>query len=43
MDIPQDHTDNGARIPFLGSEGLFLPFGPQKVYVFFIYTKFLID
>jgi hypothetical protein len=33
----------GNLIPFLGFEGLFSPFGPLKVSIFFIYTKFPID
>jgi hypothetical protein len=33
MDMSHDHTDFGAQIPFLGSEGLFSPYDPQK-YIF---------
>jgi hypothetical protein len=43
MDISHDHTDFEPQIPFLGSEGLFLPFWPTKLYNFFIYIKFPID
>jgi hypothetical protein len=43
MDISHEHTDFGPQIPFLGSEGSFSPFQPLKVYIFFIYIKFLID
>jgi hypothetical protein len=43
MDISHDHTDFGPQIPFLGSAGSFSHFRPLKVYIFFIYIKFLID
>jgi uncharacterized protein YggT (Ycf19 family) len=43
MDISHDHTDFGPQIPFLGSGGLFSPFWPLKVYIFFIFIKFSID
>jgi hypothetical protein len=43
MDISHDHADFGTQIPFMGSDGLFLPLRSLKVYIFFIYIKFLID
>jgi hypothetical protein len=42
MDISHDHTDFGPQIPFMGSKGLFSPFRPLKVYIFFFFIKFLI-
>jgi hypothetical protein len=43
MDPSHDHTDLGPQVPFLSSEGLFSPFRPLNVFIFFIYIKFLID
>jgi hypothetical protein len=40
MGISHDHTDYGAQIPFLGSEGLFSSFWSTKVYVFVIWLIF---
>jgi hypothetical protein len=43
MDISHDHISFGPQIPFLGSEGLFLPFWPPKAYLFLLHVTFLID
>jgi hypothetical protein len=37
MDLSHGHTNFGTQIT------LFLPYGPQKVYIFIIYIKFPID
>jgi hypothetical protein len=34
MTVSNDHTDLGAQIPFLGSEGVFSRFGPHKSILF---------
>jgi hypothetical protein len=41
MDTSHDHTNFGTQIPFLGSKGQFLPFGPLKVYIITVLTPFL--
>jgi hypothetical protein len=38
-----NHIDFGAQILFLGSEGLFYPFWPPKVYFFLLHIKCPID
>jgi hypothetical protein len=43
MDKSHDHTDFGAQIRFLGSEGLFSFFWPPKSISFLLHVKFTID
>jgi hypothetical protein len=42
MDVTHEHTDFGAQISFLGSEGLYSLFD-LKSNLFFCYSKFPIE
>jgi hypothetical protein len=38
MDISHEYTDFGTQIPFWGSGGLFSPFRPLKLYIFYKFS-----